>query len=126
MLAEKSTNDLQQRNADDQAFLASKLGASRVKQPFACDVCGQLYARSTMLVKHRRKHESDPGETVIGRSLANVAAVSANDAASQVVITAPVGDVTGYICGECGQKLDTETEVKSHMFTTHMSKYTLH
>jgi len=107
------------------------------KQKFACDICGRLYARPKMLEKHRRKHESgrniaSSNQSVVQQSQMNGSAgenppQSAAEPTDRVTVmdacdgTRDTGNKR-YVCGECGDSFDEESDVKSHMFTKHMCK----
>ena len=127
-----STNSLQQDSGEVQVCEVS--GLRPVKQSFACDICGHLYARPKMLEKHRQKHGYDvtpASRTVVHDSekIDNVRKCPSESAGEPTMNHKESGMCdTGskrYVCGECGEEFDKKSEVKSHMFAIHMCKRTL-
>jgi len=131
-LAEKSTNSSQRDCSEGQLCELSGLKSQSVKQPYACDICGRVYARPKMLEKHRLQHESRrdavlPSEYVVDHSYMNGAIGECrSDTASESTETtkhAEDGTCEGYVCGECGENFEEESDIKTHMFAKHMCKY---
>ena len=83
-------------------------GLRPVKQPFARDVC-----------------ESQRNDTV-GKCLSQYAGGPTNiiQMNHEESGTCDTGN-DGYVCGECGENFNEESEVKSHMFAKHMCKCAL-
>ena len=131
-VAKELINSLQQDSGEVQVCEVS--GLRPVKRSFACDICGRLYARPKMLKKHRQKHGYDitpASRAVVHESqiIGTISKCPSKSAGEPTMNHDESGTCEAsskrYVCGECGDKFDEESEVKSHMFAKHMCKCTL-
>ena len=90
-LSEQSAGDLQHDGAEVQGCEVSGTRKQPVKRPFACNVCGNLYARPKMLEKHRRKHE---GEQDVGPLSKSIVSQSEMNSASNEGPSQSAGELT--------------------------------
>jgi len=84
-----------------------------------------------MLENHRRKHGYDvtpASRAVVHHSqiIGNISKRPSNSAGEPAMNHKESGTCGAgskrYVCGECGEDFDKESEVKSHMFAKHMCK----
>ena len=118
-------NSLKQDTAKVQAsdassgLVLSNLSA-QTKLPFACGLCGQLFAQLLMLEKHRckRQYAGSSGQRFLLPKPFPEPSAAVMTTAEQLA-----ANTSGYLCGECGENFVDETAVYSHMLSKHMSKF---
>ena len=135
-LTENLTDGVQGHNAKVEARESSGLRPRLAKESYECNVCGQLFARPSMLERHRHAHETGHDSAQSGGPVTD--SVQMNGECLSQSSTQQMSDSSlvqqeksgtcssggkAYVCGLCGANFDVESDVHSHMFSRHICKY---